>query len=191
MPSLPSIHDIEIDPDSSLSKILPQATDDDGAVIYAANGLAAWMTFVPSTRTLSGTAPNSSSTTTITYTATDAGAVVSTETFDVVVRLGLGDFNSSALEIEVLALIQAAPRNVPTVWARAPRTVRGRLLSGEFDVDNNSTAINQLRFLQQSGNVPGDERITINDDDSSHFLRNFFRRKQPRQRPLYSHPDRR
>ena len=177
MPSLPPITDIVIDPDSFLSNILPQATDDDGSVIYAANGLAAWMNFVPSTRTLSGTAPNSSSATTITYTATDAGGVVSTETFDVVVRLGLGDFNTSGLEIETLALFQAGPRDVSAVWARAPRTARGRLLSGEFALNNNID-INELRFLRRIGNAPGGARIAFHDNSDLH-LRNFFSANNP------------
>ena len=93
-------------------------------------------------------------------------------------RLGLGDFNTSNLEVEALALIQAGPRDVATVWARAPRTARGRLLSGEFDLNNNSIAINELRFSQPAGNSPGGERITLNDDGSLH-LRNFFGANNP------------
>ena len=147
MPPLAPISDIVVDPGASLSEVLPQATGDDGTIAYAVSGLAEWMTFTPSTRTLSGTAPNASSTTAVTYTATDSNGVVSTETFDVVVRLGLGDFNTSNLEIEVLALFQAGPRNVAAVWARAPRTARGRLLSGEFDLNNNSFLYQRVAFF--------------------------------------------
>ena len=179
---MPPITDIVIDPGASLSEVLPLATGADGTTAYAVSGLASWMTFSASTRTLSGTAPNASSTTAVTYTATDSNGVVSTETFDVIVRLGLGDFNTSNLEVEALALIQAGPRDVPVVWARAPRTARGRLLSGEFDLNNNSIAINELRFLQQIENVSGGDRITINDD-SDHQLRNFFGTNKPGARP--------
>ena len=175
---MPPINNIVVDPGASLSEVLPQTTDDDGTIIYAASGLAEWMTFTPSTRILSGTAPDFSSTTAVTYTATDSNGVVSTEKFDVVVRLGLGDFNTSILEVEALALIQAGPRDVAAVWARAPRTARGRLLSGEFDLNNNVFSINELRFSQSTGNSPGGERITLNDNGSLH-LGNFFGANNP------------
>ena len=189
MPLLSPIADVVVDPSTSLSKVLPQTTDDDGTVTYAASGLAEWMTFTPSTRILSGTAPNASSTTAVTYTATDSNGVISTETFDIVVRLGLGDFNTSNLEVEALALIQAGPRDVATVWARAPRTARGRLLSGEFDLNNNSIRYQRVAFFP-AGRKFAWWRTAHSQRRRWPSFKKLFWRKQPRRRPYLTHPDR-
>ena len=93
-PSVSSISDVELDHGDSLSETLPAGSGDQTPLTYSVSGLTSWMSFDTSTRELTGTAPNEQSTTEISYTVTDNDGDTATTTFDVIVRLGLADYDT-------------------------------------------------------------------------------------------------
>lgn len=75
---------------ASFSYTLPNdhASDPEGGVLtYSASGMPNWMSFNSGTKTFSGSAPNSSATSTITVTVTDAAGNTSADEFDVIVSV--------------------------------------------------------------------------------------------------------
>ena len=73
--------------------------------------------------------------------------------------LALDDFDTTGLELEALALFTAGTQDsAGRIWGRSPRTVLGTLESGEFDINNDTQQINEirvfattLRFLKNGG----------------------------------------
>ena len=71
MPELPSISGYTAKEDSPFSQQLPEATGGDTPLSYTATGLPTGLTFITSTRTITGT-PDSEEAPTVTYTVTDS-----------------------------------------------------------------------------------------------------------------------
>ena len=71
MPGLPSISGYTAKEDSPFSQQLPEATGGDTPLSYTATGLPTGLTFITSTRTITGT-PDSEEAPTVTYTVTDS-----------------------------------------------------------------------------------------------------------------------
>ena len=116
-PSVSSISDVELEHGGTLNETLPAGSGDQTPLTYSVSGLASWMSFDTSTRELTGTAPNEQSTTEVTYTVTDNDGDTATTTFNVIVLLGLADFDApSGNTLLSRALIDADDSSSSWYW---------------------------------------------------------------------------
>ena len=74
----------------------------------------------------------------------EAEATLSSPELQVTPPLQLSDFDTTGLETEALALIQAASQ--VDVFSRPPRTARGELLEGELEISDSDEPITRLRI---------------------------------------------
>ena len=96
----------------------------------------------------------------------DAGTAAGTATVRAVVPFALSDWDTTGLEVEAGALIEAAaPANI---FQRAPRTVLGSLLEGEFDLDSDGTEITRISW------TTGTSQLRLFDSDTSFDINAFF-----------------
>ena len=73
----------------------------------------------------------------------------------------LSDFDTTGLEVDALALIEAGI--APDVFGRAPRDVYGDLINGELGLSLTEEPVNAIRF-RDSGSQAGGERISLHDN---------------------------
>ena len=73
----------------------------------------------------------------------------------------LSDFDTTGLEVDALALIEAGI--APDVFGRSPRDDHGDLIDGELGLSSTEEPINAIRF-RDSGSLAGGERISLHDN---------------------------
>ncbi|MDE0392826.1 MAG: hypothetical protein OXI57_12245, partial [Rhodospirillales bacterium] len=87
-----------------------------------------------------------------------AGAPEARARVDVILPLGLADFDAEGLQVDVLALIRAGAGPAGTVYAAPPRGSVGALVDGELGLGAGDAPITRIR--RRNGNM-----LLINDDD--------------------------
>ena len=94
------------------------------------------------------------------------GAVTGTATLTVTPGLTLADFDTTGLDVEFAALIEAAaPANI---FQQAPRPARGSLVDGELDLDSDGTAITRVSWNTSTS------QLRLNDNDTAFDMNAFF-----------------
>ena len=103
----------------------------------------------------------------LTLAATGAtGAVTGSATLTVTPGLTLADFDTTDLDVEFAALIEAAaPANI---FQQAPRPARGSLVDGELDLDSDGTAITRVSWNTSTS------QLRLNDNDTAFDMNAFF-----------------
>ena len=148
-PDIPDIDDIEVEHGAELNETLPETDGVTTSITYSVEGLPSWASFDPATRVLSGTAPNAHGEWEITYRATDVNGDEDTETFDLRVLLGLADFNTFGLEIDVIGMFTPGQGQTRDIWSRPPRGNVGTLhdVDGtDLDYGVGDNPINYVRY---------------------------------------------
>ena len=172
MPSLAAVADQDVLTGVAVNFELPLATGGDGPLTYTATPLPAGLSFNDSTRRVTGT-PTTVQTVTTTYRVQDFDGDADSVDFDWNVRnqLTLADLDTSGLDVEAAALLEASDGGAvgDTPYADSDNNGSDSPLDGEMGIGPDNTVISLIR--RQSTTIL---RLNDRNNPATFHIGNYF-----------------